>query len=232
MQEAVHDIKTLGTVMDMNEYTGQSGHSNYIYNNFAIFANGLMGGEIKSNISSASVLCHPYKDVFDNLNLLNTTWATYGNCTKTGTQDKVVLSSPGTADPCGIAAQFIAEEGNIIYIRVGVRLVSGNTTGFSLGSDNITNGAIKGDTKTFKLPQNGSIIYLDKRLYCQHREPVNINIDVNRLPTTLQAATVELSSIEIKYMTEDNVSVQSGNLQLKPSINLMNDKVQSIVNKI
>lgn len=231
VQEAVHDIKLLGTFMDTNEYTGQSGHADYIYNNFAAFANGT-NEEIKANISSASVLCHPYKDVFENTNLLDAMWVTYGNCVKSGTQDKVTLSSPGTADPCGIATQILVEEGNIIYIRVGVRLVSGSTTGFSLGSDNITNGENVGDTETFQIPQNGSIIYLDKRLYCQHREPININIDVHRLPEVLQAATVEISTVEIKYMTEDDVSIQSGNKSLKPSINLLSEKIQNVVDKI
>lgn len=231
VQEAVHDIKLLGAVMDSNEATNQLGHSDYIYNNFASFADG-SSEEIKSSVSSASVLCHPTEDIFENLNLLDSSWVTYGNCVKSGTQSLVTLSSPGTANPCGIATQIPVEEGDIIYIRMGVKLTSGSTTGFSIGSDNITNGELVGDTKKFTPPSNGSIIYIDKRLYCQHREPININIDVNRLPTTLHAATVQLIDVQIKYMTEDNVSIQSGNRFMKPGINLMNDKIDSIVNKM
>lgn len=228
MQEAAHDVKLLGTFMDTNEVTDKLGHSDYIYNNFAKFVEGT-DGEIKSNISSASVLCHPTDDAFSNLNLLSSAWVTHGNCVKGGSQTKPTLQSPGTADPCGITAQLLVEEGDIIYIRMGVKLLSGDATAFTLGSDDITNGEIVGDLTKFNIPLNGSIIYIDKRLYCKHREAINVVIDVHRLPGTLKAGKVELIDVEIKYMTEHNVAIKSSNSILKPGINLLGDRIQNIV---
>lgn len=228
VQEAAHDIKLLANVMDGNDFLKKDGHTDFIYNNFAKLVNGTDEG-IHANSPSVATLCRPTDNVFKNLNLLSSDWIAYGSCVRTGANDIYQLESPGLLDPSGISTELMVDAGQVIYIRMAVRLLEGDTTSFSLGSDNITNGTEKGDIKRFILPQNGSTIYVDKRLYCQHRESINLNIDVHRLPHNLQAAKVEVSNVEIRYMTENNVLLQPSNGVLKPRVDLLHDKIDSIV---
>lgn len=231
VQEAVHDMTLLANTMDGNDQLRKDGHSDFIYNNFAKLVSGTDEG-IAANAPSASTLCHPTNNVFKNLNLLGSEWATYGNATISGSDGVYQLYSPGTSDPAGISTQLLAETGDIIYIRMAVRLLSGDTQSFSIGSENITSGTEKGSIKSFSIPQNGSTIYIDKRLYCQQRETINLNIDVHRLPDVLQETQVEISSVEIKYMTENNVALESSNGSLKPKIDSLSDKMKSIITNV
>jgi len=113
---------------------------------------------------------------------------------------------------------------------MGVKLLSGSGAAFSLGSHNINQG--DGDIRKYEIPQNGSIIYVDKRLYCKHREPITLNIDVHYAPETLAAAAVEITDVEIRYMSENNMTVAGTDSSLKPAINNLEDKIQNIINNI
>jgi hypothetical protein len=228
--ETVHDLKLLGSVMDRNDFVeGHRGHTDFIRDNFAAYVSG--DAPITSSISTASTLYHPIGDVFEEeVNLMDSSWATYGECMKMQTPDGVVLESTGLLDPVGVAAQKYVEEGDIIYIRMGVRLLYGDNASFTLGSHDINQN--EGDITKYEIPQNGSIIYVDKRLYCKHREPISINIDVHNLPETLEPTSIEVRDVEIKYLSENNVTVEPVDIVVKSRINNLESKIRNIINNI
>ena len=227
--ESVHDLKLLGSVMDRNEFVyGHRGQTDYIKDNFVAYVGG--NAPITANINTASTLYTPGEDVFQAINLMDSTWTTNNGCSKTKTTNGVKLSTTGLLDPSGIATTKYVEEGDIIYIRMGVKFISGDNTAFTIGSRNINRG--EGDLKRFKIPQNGSTIYVDKRLYCKHREPITINIDVHNVPDVLKATAVEVFDIEIKYMSENSLTVEPINTNVKSKINNLEDNIRNIMNNI
>lgn len=227
--ESVHDMKLLGSFMDRNEYIpGHKGQVDFIQENFSSYISG--EGVITSRVNTATTVSHALRDVFDNLDLMNYEWTPYGGCSRVKSASGVILNSTGMLDPSGIQAQKYAEEGDIIYIRVGLKVLSGNITGFALGSYNINQG--EGDISRYKIPKNGSIIYVDKRLYCKHREPVSLNIDVHNVPDVLAAASVEVVSAEVKYFSENGLVVQPTDLVIKSQINNLEDRIRNIINNL
>lgn len=227
--ESVHDMKLLGSVMDRNEFIeGHKGQTDYIQDNFVSYVNG--GRPITSNIQTASTLYSPGKDVFDEVDLMSTDWTASTGCTKSTGEEGVVLTAQGVYDPEGIARQLYVEEGDIIYIRVGVRVLSGETTTFTLGSHDMNQG--EGDIKKFEIPKNGSTIYVDKRLYCKHREPISINIDVHNVPDILEDVTVEVVAIQICYLSENQVTVQPVNTIMKSKVNTLQDQIKNMINNV
>ena len=225
--ETVHDLKLLGSVMDRNDFIdGHRGHTDFIDDNFTAYVGG--GAPITSNIETASTLYNPIGDVLDSTDLMNTIWVARNGCTKTKTSTGVKLTGDGLLDQAGVAATKYVEEGDIIFLRMGVRLLSGDGSAFAIGSHDINQG--EGDMKKVKLPQNGSTIYVDKRLYCKHREPITINIDVYHLPDMLRAATVEVFDVEVKYLREHHVTVEPTNTVIKSQINALENKIRNIMN--
>lgn len=227
--ETVHDMKLLGSFMDRNEYLpGHKGHVDFIQENFSSYVSG--EGAITAHVNTATTISHPIGDVLGKVDLMNQEWSPYGGCSRTTSENGVVLSTTGMLDPSGVQAQRQVEEGQIIYMRVGLRVLSGDVTGFALGSYNISQG--EGDLSRYKIPENGSIIYIDKRLYCKHREPVSLNIDVHNIPDVLAPAAVEIVDVQIKYMTENGLTMKPTNTVLKSQINELEDKIHNIINNL
>lgn len=227
--ESIHDLKLLGSAMDRNDFVdGHRGQTDFIDDNFVAYVGG--GTPITANINTASTIYSPLGNVFNSVDLMDGNWTTYSGCTRVATATGVKLVGDGLLQPAGIAIQKYVEEGDIIYVRMGVKLISGDGTAFTIGSHDINQG--EGDIKKVKLPQNGSIIYVDKRLYCKHREPIAINIDVYNVPDMLQPSTVEVFDVEIKYLSEEKVTVVPTNTIIKSQINELENKIQNIINNI
>lgn len=228
--ETVHDLKLLGSIMDRNEYIpGHRGHTDFIQDNFVAYFSG-EGRPITANIGSAAQLLHPKESVFENLNLMSADWVSYGNCVKATTNRGISLESNGTIDPSGIRAQIPVEEGDIIFMRMGVRLLSGDGSSFTIGSHSINQGEI--DVKKFEIPSNGTTIYVDKRLYCKHRELISLNIDVHYLPATLKPAKVEIIDVEIRRISEYRLTVQPINTEIKSRINKLEDQIHNLIRNL
>jgi hypothetical protein len=227
--ETVHDLKLLGSVMDRNEFVeGHRGHTDFINDNFAAYISG--EASITSNVSTASTLVHPKEEIMEDINLLTSEWAEYGECMRGQGERGYTLESPGTLDPSGVGTQEYVEEGDIVYIRMGVRLLSGNGDAFSLGSHDINQS--EGDMTKYEIPQNGSIIYVDKRLYCKHREPISINIDVHNLPEELGPVNIEVFDIEIRHLSENKLTVEPIDTVVKSRVNNLESKIRNIINNI
>lgn len=233
--ETIHDLRLLGKVMYGNAQTESYGQEFNIRDNLSSYITG-EGTEIKSNIATATTLYGTTGDVrvgeekLGDL-LASPAWVAYGGCTKVETEDGAGLVSDGAFGISGIGSVVDAEEGQIIYMRMAVRKLGDvPVEHFSLGSDDINQG--QGDTSKFKIPENGSTIYVDKRLYCTHREPVTLAINVQYMPDALKSPAVEISEVEIKYMTENKMSLAALDEEIKPRINLLESKVENIIKNL
>lgn len=234
--ETVHDLRLLGKVMFYDQAAEKEGHEFNILNNFAAYMTG-EANEIKCSAPSASLLSGVKGDIKNQAGSKMTeliptaTWTTYGGCTKSTTLEGISLASNGSYGTSGIGAQLEVEEGQIIYIRMAVK-----NTGtvpvedFALGSANINQD--RSDMTKYKIPQNGSTIYIDKRLYCSYRELITLNIDVQNTPEVLSTPMVEISEVEIRYMTEREVGLLSLDGGIKPRVNVLEDKVENIIKNI
>jgi hypothetical protein len=232
--ESVHDIKLLGSVMDRNDYIdGHRGQSDFIYDNFSAYVSG--GTPITANINTASVLYSPLEELLKRddkgyVDLMDMAWSQNNSCARTKTPTGVQLSTAGLNNPEGLMTVLNVKEGDIVYVRLGVRFISGDNTSFAIGSKNINQNT--GDLKKFPLPENGSSIYIDKRLYCKHREPISINIDVQNTPSQLEATVVEVFDVEVRYIMEDRVTVLPVNTTLKSRVNTLESDIRNIINNI
>lgn len=235
MGEAIHDLRLLGKVMHGDAQTGTYGQEFSIRDNLSSYITG-EGPHIKSNIATATALYGTTGDVKAEGQKLgdllpSPSWVPYGGCTKSETEKGTQLASDGAFGISGVGAMLDVEEGQIIYMRMAVRKIGSIAVDhFSLGSDDINQG--QGDTTKYKIPENGSTIYIDKRLYCTHREPVTLAINVQYMPDTLQSPVVEISEVEIKYMTENRMSLAALDEEIKPRINLLESKVENIIKNL
>lgn len=233
--ETIHDLRLLGKVLFGDELTRTYGHEFNIKDNLASYVTG-EGEHTKSNIPTATTLYGTTGDVKVGGNKLaelvpSATWVAYGGCTKNTSPSGITLESDGAFGVSGIGTTLNVEEGQIIYVRMAVKNIGTEPADyFAIGSTDINQG--KGDTEKYKIPQNGSIIYIDKRLYCSHREPITLSIDVQNLPDTLHSPKVEISEIEIKYMTENKMTLGSLDGVIKPKINLLESKVENIIKNL
>jgi hypothetical protein len=233
--ETIHDLRLLGKVMFGDELIEAYGHEFNIKDNLASYITG-EGTHTKSNIASATTLYGTTEHIEVSGGKLadlipSATWVAYGGCTKTQTPTGISLASDGAFGVSGIGTSLNVEEGQIIYIRMAVKNVgSVPVEHFALGSEDINQG--QGDITKYKIPQNGSTIYIDKRLYCTHREPVTLSIDVQNLPDVLSTPHVEISEVEIKYMTENKMTLGSLDGVIKPKINLLESKVENIIKNL
>jgi hypothetical protein len=233
--EAIHDLRLLGKLMHGDEIMEEYGQEYNIKDNFSTYVTG-EGDVLKSNIETATKLCGSLDDIksgSDNIaNLIpSNAWSAYGGCTKTETSNGISLASDGFFGASGIGNQVSVEEGQIIYIRMAIKKTGVSLVeDFAIGSTDINQG--QGDITKFKIPENGSTIYIDKRLYCMHREPVTLSIDVQHMPEELGEPEVEISEVEIKYMTENNMSIGSLDGEVKPRINLLEDQIKNIIKNL
>lgn len=227
--ETVHDLKDLGGIIDRNEMVeGHRGQTDYIHDNFSAYMSGEASLHVTSNIDTAVTIIKPEGHVFEELDLMDTSWSTYNNCVKkVNEKGEVSLSSPGTLDPSGIGTEILVEEGDIIYMRLAVEVISGNIDTFTIGSHNVNQN--QGSLKKFDLSKKRGIIYLDNRLYCLHREPIQLNIDVHNIPANLSPVEILIKEVEIRYLSEKKVKLESINNNMKASINTLEDKIENSI---
>lgn len=226
INETIHDLKLLGSILDRNEIVEDGrGQSDFIYDNFIDYMNG-MQAPLTSSITSSSILDKKGKDLYNDLDFGGDTWVIYGNATKSIDNGIVTLTSPGTLDPAGMQRVTGVESGDIIYVRVGVQLVSGDGSAFSIGSHDINSN--EGAIKKVALPVNGDTIYVDNRLYCRYRESIHINIDIHNTPSQLNPAVIKITSCEIKYLYENPVQLTPPHDNLLTSLNNLSDRINDL----
>lgn len=225
--ESIHDMKLLGATLDRNEnIEGHKGQTDHIKDNFSAYLHG--DADITASADSATILFHTTRPANVSTDLMSGDWAVYGSASRSSSDEATVITSPGLLDPAGIGAQLLGEEGDIFYIRMKVKHIEGDTSGFSIGSHNINYG--EGDVENKQIPQNGTTIYVDKRLYCRHRGPFTVNIDVHNTPDQLEMGRIEVSEVSIHYAEEHHLAMAPIDMEMKSRARHLEARLKSIIN--
>lgn len=224
--ESAHDLLLLGHITEGNEATNKAGHKKEMYNNFVSIMTG--DQEVgKSNLFTASTLQKIDYSRTVPVPGLNS-WSPVNGCTKTTVGDAIKLSSNGLLDPVGMYSTLYVEPGEKLYIRMKVRSTAG-ASDFSFGSNNMRMGPDNnGDTKKVPLAASNEFITVDYVLRFQYAESISININVHEDPNALRATNIEVKDLEIYYFDEAPIQVSSFHTVIKPSIDELEEKINSI----
>lgn len=224
INETVHDLILLATILDRNRGKGQS---DYIENNFSQYLNG-EGNEIYANIPSVAKFAKVLGEKIEDLDLTDSDWASYGGCVVSGTKAAPVLLSEGAGDPCGVAYSLDVEEGEILYIQMNAALVSGDNTFLSIGSEDVNQG--EGFYKIFTLSNQESEGYIDAVIRCRHRERIKLNIDLFRGAERLSSKSVKVLGLKILQLEEVDLKVEPTNSNIKSRINKISNEIANLKN--
>jgi hypothetical protein len=229
MGEVAHDISLLARKLDRNEFIFQleRGQSDFIKDNMAVYFNG-ENRPLTSNVGSAVKLIELQDPTPVVTDLVNTAWVAYGGCVKGGNASERTLESPGTQNPSGVGTTLTVVEGQVIYIRMKVRKISGTGTTLTLGSVDVNNG--EGFLTPVTLPSDGSTIYIGVMVECKHKESITLNVDLARGANT--TLTVGISDLTVSNLEIDNLHLQASNGTLKQRINILQDEIENIMNNL
>lgn len=169
--------------------------------------------EISSNVSSASKIIKREESVKTvngvNVEDLSSGWESYGGAT--------LLESTitgGQTSPSGIRNQVAVKEGDVISVLIHLTPLS-NIPNFTIGSENI-NG--ESDFSHYNILQNKGSIRLEKRLYCQERGDIFINIEAQHLPDLIQPASFKIESLDIAYLKEETYEIRGLSYEIRKDI--------------
>jgi hypothetical protein len=229
INEALHDIKLLGKVMDMDNFIFalSRGQSNFIYDNLVAYFSG-EDRELHANIHSATVLISNEGIAVENTDLMSSDWTTYGNLTRSSDAGVVTLNSNNNNDPCGVSYSLNVQEGDVIYIRAFAKRTAGIINNFAIGSSNVNQGL--GSTSRFVIDDKGE--YVGHFIECQHKETITINIDANNGASTANTGQVAISDLSISYVNRSELYLQPLNTEMKSRVNVLESEIQNIINNM
>lgn len=224
--ESAHDLLKIAHITTGNDSVAINGHAKELYQNFVSVMTG--DEEVgKSNVFTASTLQKINHNRIVPVPVLDN-WIPINGCTMTKTGDVYKLTSAGLRDPVGMATNLYVEPGDKIYVRLKVKSNTG-AADFSFGSINMRTGPdTKGDTKKRPLEKNQGFITLDYILRFGYSESVSLNINVHEQPDILTATEIEVKDLEIYYIEETDVQVKSFDQQIKPNLDGIEEKINSI----
>ncbi|MFE7817752.1 hypothetical protein ACFU1R_06060 [Priestia megaterium] len=224
--ESAHDLLLLSQITTGSEAINKKGHEEELYENFV----SIMTGDkevAKSNLFTASTLQkidYSRKVPVPTLS----SWSVLNGCTLSQTNGIYKLTSNGLKDPVGMYTTLYVEPGDKIYIRLSVRS-SGGAPDFTFGSNNMRLGpGENGDTRKIAVANNNQFIMVDHVLRFQYAESISLNLNVHQNPNLLTASSVEVKDLEIYYFKEAPVQVSSFDTVIKPSIDELEEKINSI----
>ncbi|UOE58051.1 hypothetical protein [Cytobacillus oceanisediminis] len=223
--ETAHDLVLLINVTKGNQHTQQEGHEKEIYNNFVSVMTG--DKEVgKSNLFTASTL--QKIDKSRNVPVPGMEgWSSIGGCTVTKSGDSFMLTSQGLIETTGMFSPLYVEPGDKIYIRLKVKSGAGAPY-FSFGSNNLRTVEQTGNTKKVEVSAGADYILVDHVLRCHYTEAIQLNINLHESPEFLQPTSVEIKDLEIHYFQETSVAASSFDTSIKPSVDAMEEKINSI----
>lgn len=224
--ESAHDLLLLGHVTTGNEATNTKGHEKEIRNNFVSIMSG-DEGVAKANLFTASTLRKINRERTITVPSIPS-WSKVNNCTITTTSDGYKLSSNGLLDPVGISTSLYVEPGDKIYIRLKAKSTSG-APDFSFGSNNKRQSPnLSGDTRKVSIGANQGFVTLDYVLRCNYAQTISLNINVHQKPGVLAAKDVTIKDVEIYYLDEKSIGVSSFDQGIKPAVNEVEERINSI----
>lgn len=224
--ESAHDILQLSHILTGNEKKGVTGHQKDVEKNFMSIMTG--DEEVgRTNLFTSSTLRK-----IDKERALYTppvlSWSKLNGCVVTDTGDGYELSSEGLLDPVGIYKNIYVQPGDFIYMRLKAKSVSGAES-FSFGSNNKREGANKvGDTKQVTLVAGEGFKVFDYIIACKYAQTISLSINVHEKPNTLTPTKVIVKDVEVFYMQEKPVRISSFEKDIKPAINTIEERINSM----
>lgn len=225
--ESARDLLVLGNITTGNEKTGDIGHEKAIENNFI----SVMTGDenvSKSNLFTAATMQKINRSRQVNVPMLSS-WLSLNEATITQNGDgSVRIASAGLKDPVGAMTGLYVEPGEILYIRFKAKAAAG-APAFSFGSNNIRiNPELNGDTKKMALAASSEYVTVDHTLRIGYAETINLNLNVHESPALLQATAIDIKDLEVYYLDESAVQLAAYDRTIKPGIDELEEKINSI----
>jgi len=214
--EVIHDL------LDIANISGEKGHRKAITDRMDLLVAG-EEGELSSRFYQTGKICRVEESTF-NTDL--TTWTKVNNTTVTKNGETFLVSEQGLLDPAGLRLSVDVQPGDIYMLSMKIRPVSGKINELSWGASRINLG--NKDIEKIDLTGKSSGVYLDKRLYCQHREQMEIALYLHDLPTALAATAVEISDFHIYKVYEEEISLKGLEVESKVELEEMSQMIKSL----
>lgn len=214
--EVLHDL------VDIANISGEKGHRKAIQDRMHLLVAG-EAGDLTSRFYQTGKICRVQPT---NLNVDLTTWQKLNGTTVTKTATGFLVSEQGLLDPAGIKLGVDVQPGEIYMVSMKIRPVTGKVNELSWGAGRINLG--NKDVEKIDLTGKSTGVYLDKRLYCQHREQMEITLYLHDLPTALAATSVEISDFHIYKVYEEEISLKGLETESKVELEEMSQMIKSL----
>lgn len=214
--EILHDL------LDISNISGEKGHRKAIQDRMHLLIAG-EEGTLSSRFYQTGKICRVEETTWST-DL--TTWQKVNGTTVVKTGDAFTVSEGGLLDPAGLRLGIDVQPGDVYMLSMKIRPISGKVNELSWGASRINLG--NKELEKIDLTGKSTGVYLDKRLYCQHREQMEIALYLHDLPTALAATSVEISDFHIYKVYEEEISLKGLEVESKVELEDMSQMIKSL----
>jgi len=214
--EVIHDL------VDIANISGEKGHRKIIQDRMDLLVSG-EGGGLESRLYQTGRICRVEES---NWSTDLTTWQRVNNTTVTKNGKTFIVSEGGLLDPAGIRLGIDVQPGDVYMLSMKIRPLTGKVDEIKWGASRINLG--NKELETLNLTGKSTGVYVDKRLYCQHREQMEIALYLHDLPTTLAATSVEISDFHIYRVYEEEIRLKGLEMESKVELEEMSQEIKSL----
>lgn len=216
---------TLELLHDMLEIalaSGDKGHAEEIRSRMRVLVAGGQG-EFRSKLYQVGRIVKTEEmDVPKDLR----TWSPTGGISVVKGEKGYVLSEGGLLDPAGVTWNVDVEAGDELMLVLHVRGLTGSTDEVVFGATRINMGGES--LKKVNAPKDSSGVYVDKRLYCQQRETVEIGVFLHRIPEALAAGSIEVMELSVWKIASTDVTMKGIEAESKTEMMLLREHIESM----
>lgn len=216
---------TLEVLHDMLEIaiaSGDKGHAREIRERMQVLVAGGQG-ELRASIHQVGRICtlEPI-EIPQDLN----EWSVVGGATVSETAEGYMISEGGLLDPAGVIWNVDVSPGEELLMFLKVRGISGKVDEVMFGASRINLG--NEILKKVNAGIDSSGVYVDNRLYCQERETVEIGVFLHRVPTTLEAGSIEVMEVSLWRVIASDISMQGIETESKTEMMRIRETIESV----
>lgn len=216
---------TLEILHDMLEIalaSGDKGHAEEIRGRMKVLVAG-GEGDFRSNIYQVGRIAKTEAiEIPSDLR----TWTKSGGVSVVEGMDGYVISEEGLLDPAGITWNIDVEAGDELMMVLHVKGLTGKTDEVMFGATRINMG--EESLKKVNATKDSSGVYVDKRLYCQQRETVEIGVFLHRIPETLAAGSIEIMEMSVWKISSTEVSMKGIETESKTEMMHLREHIESM----
>ncbi|EMF0415759.1 hypothetical protein I4L69_001640 [Enterococcus faecium] len=173
------------------------GHRQKDQDNFSLLLQG-EGESATTNLDTAGNYCKVVEGTNIEQNLSDQLWTTSSGVVKKNLEKSIQIASDGKLDPGYISHQFSVKPGDILYIKLKIKAVTGKCDSVYIGADEVNSeGAM-----LKQLPITKEMTFFDYRIPCNQNEVIDLRLYLHKQPAVLEATTVEIEHFEIKLLQE------------------------------